>query len=83
MILIPVMASRLMLSLKKTAAEPGETWSLSTMTRGFSSEDEVRFASHVSGRLYGISLTPAALNKDIELDVVPPLPRNRQSCQVC
>ena len=48
--LIPIMTSRLMLSLKEAAVEPTEPWSLSTMSDFNTGRDGVNFASRrVSG----------------------------------
>ncbi|KAF9642340.1 hypothetical protein BDM02DRAFT_3124642 [Thelephora ganbajun] len=74
--LVPVMASRLMLSLKKAGVQPKAMWSIPTMTDpsgGRSTEDgTIRFASQVPGGLREISLTPAAQNEEgIELDAIP------------
>jgi len=75
------MATRLMLSLKKAAAEPKGLWSLETMATmgwGRSTEDGTADpAPRVPGGSREISLTPAAPNEeDIELDAVHRLPLN-------
>lgn len=66
------MASRLMLSLKKTAAEPQGGWSLETMTG--THRGPIGFAPQATGRSHEIPLTPSEV--DIELDVVPSSSRN-------
>lgn len=74
---VPLMASRLMLSLKKAAAKTSQAWSLQSMTnstRGRTSAGgTLRFASQVPGRPHGISLAPMVLDAEMELDTVSPL----------
>ena len=74
MIFIPVMASRLMLSLKKAAVKPTEAWSLETMTtmsQGGLTGD---------GTIHSVSRAPSGLREipeeDIELDAAPRLHRS-------
>jgi len=74
-VLVPVMASRLMLSLKKAAVEPEVVrWSIQTMgaTSGRPAEDgTIRFASQLPTR-HQLLLTPAATGGgDIELCATP------------
>ncbi|KAF9652176.1 hypothetical protein BDM02DRAFT_3109597, partial [Thelephora ganbajun] len=83
-ILVPVMASRIMLSLKKAAVEPRGTWSLTTMGdsgRGMPPEDEtLHFASRVPGRSGQVLETPTLPNEVyIELESAPRRPQNRGS----
>ena len=84
-IFVPVMASRLMLSLKKATVQPSKPWSLDTMTtvsQGTSTDDGRTgySAQRVRGGLDETSPTPAVPNEeDIELGAVPRLPRNRES----
>ena len=58
-IIIPIMVSRLMLSLKKAAAEPTGLWSIATMestNRGMRPEDgTLHFASKAPGGPHQIS----------------------------
>ncbi|KAF9781781.1 hypothetical protein BJ322DRAFT_1078244 [Thelephora terrestris] len=75
-VLVPVMASRLMLSLKKASAEPKAVWSLKTMTNATSGElaedGTIRFAARVPGRFHGSAFAPAASDREyIELDATP------------
>ena len=75
-ILVPTMASRLMLSLKKAAAGPRTPWSLSTMTnsnRGATSDlVTIHFASRTPSAPQEIpeSLAPLDEGDDIELGPV-------------
>ena len=76
------MASRLMLSLKKTAVQPMKPWSLDTMTTtsgGRSPEDGASYSAQRTHRgLRETSQTPAALDEeDVELNAVPRLSQNR------
>lgn len=76
MLLIPIMASRLMISLKKATAQAKIPWSLDTMTTislGRSTEDGVvNSTPRVPGGLHEISLTSAAQNEeDMELGAMP------------
>lgn len=75
LVFVPVMASRLMLSLKKAAVEPAGQWSLQTMTdhgrRATMHAETVRFAS----RAFGVS-QEISNGGDIELE---PLPRSSRS----
>jgi len=79
-VFIPVMASRLMLSLKKAAVEQTGLWSLPTLygtSGGARLEDgTLRFASRVPGELYGIlEITSPPDDGVIELDFPPKGPR--------
>ena len=80
--LVPLMASRLMLSLKKAAAEPARMHTISIKTnpnprlpvisRG------MRFSSRVPGGLPevpGTSVSQRFLEEDVELGPVPQTPR--------
>jgi hypothetical protein len=77
---LPVMTSRLMLSLKKAASEPTGLWSLSTMgERG-----TISFASPGIDASQGTSgglCSPDG--EDIELDFVLQLPQDRGSRELC
>ena len=82
------MTSRLMLSLKRAAAEPTGMWSLSAMGdfgRGmFSDRATIQFASCGFSVSHEISETLPPLNgEDIELDSVPQMPRDGGSQQLC
>jgi len=84
MIFIPVMASRLMLSLKKAIAEPEKQWSLGTLTgrrAGTSARDgTIRFAPLSRSEPQGVSQTCAVPKEgDIELDAVLRMPLDRGS----
>ena len=83
---LPIMASRLMLSLKKVATEQMGLWSLSTMgdlRRGRPDRGTIQFASPF-GESYETSETlPPSNEEEIELDSVPKLPRDRGSHQLC
>ncbi|KAF9644339.1 hypothetical protein BDM02DRAFT_3122078, partial [Thelephora ganbajun] len=73
---VPVMASRLMLSLKKAGVQPKAMWSIATMTDpswGRSTEGgTIRFVSQVPEGLREISSTSAAQNEGgIELGTIP------------
>ena len=86
--LLPIMTSRLMLSLKKAATEPTGMWSLSTMGdfgRGmFSDQETIQFVSHEFNVSHEISETlPPPNGEDIELDSVPQMPRDGGSQQLC
>jgi len=81
-ILIPAMASRLMLSLKKAAVEPAGPWSLSTMSEpvGVTARERrtTRFTLRMPYGSYGASVTSTLSDTvDIELEYTPRLPRNR------
>ena len=80
---VPLMASRLMLSLKKAAAEPTGAWSVATMTT-FSMEWSPKdgtpdFASQTFGGSREISAPPN--EGGMELESGPGLFRNRGSLQ--
>jgi len=78
---LPIMTSRLMLSLKKVATEPMGMWSLSTMGPG---RGTIHFASDVFDGSQGISETlPPQNEEDVELDSVPRLSRDSGPQQVC
>ena len=73
--LVPLMSSRLMLSLKEAAAEPTEPFSLATitdLTSGGSSADGsqgIRFKSPAVDVSHGTSeIPPSPKEEDIELD---------------
>ncbi|KAF9643583.1 hypothetical protein BDM02DRAFT_3123236 [Thelephora ganbajun] len=83
---LPIMASRLMLSLKKAATEPNELWSFSTManfdTERSPEDGTIRFVSRTFDVPFEISDTTTSPNgEDIELESIPRLPRNRGSRQ--
>ena len=76
LILIPVMVSRLMISLKKVTAQAKMPWSLDTMTTislGRSTGDgTVDSAPRVPGGLHETSQASAAPNgEDMELGAMP------------
>ena len=76
---IPLMASRLMLSLKKAAVQLNKPWSLETMTnisQGRPTEGRTSYSAQwVHGGSREISRTPAVLNdEDIEFNAVSRLP---------
>ena len=86
--LLPVMSTRLMLSLRKAAARPAESWSLSTMgerSKGRSTGDGIR---HFVPQKFKVSqetsttLVPPS-TEDIELDSAYRLPRNRGTQLPC
>ena len=86
--LLPTMASRLMLSLKKAASEPPELWSISTMGdfgRGGSIGDgTLQFGSRTFDASHEISgIVPPPDEEGIELDSVPRLSQDRGSRQPC
>lgn len=75
-VFVPVMASRLMLSLKKAAAKPTVPWSLTTMTnsgKGKTPEiGTIRFASWTLSGSQEISGTLSPSNEgDVELESMP------------
>ena len=78
MVFVPIMASRLMLSLRKAAVRTKLLWSLDAM--GVSSSGRlparkiIRFAPQVSSALHDTLTTPA-LDEDIELPAMPQSPR--------
>lgn len=71
--LLPIIASRLMLSVKRAAVEPTGLWSLSTMAgsrRGEPAEDgTLQFASQIFGAPPEAVTSPS--EGDIELDSLP------------
>lgn len=73
--LLPIIASRLMLSVKRAAVEPTGLWSLSTMGgsgRGGPAEDgTLRFASRIFGVSPEAVSTSPSSEGDIELDSLP------------
>ena len=76
MLLVPMMASRLMLSLKKASVEPVGMWSLEVMSSSragrVAGDGTVRFASRVSGRSCETSSYSVTLDEeDIELGAKP------------
>lgn len=78
---LPIMTSRLMLSLKKVATEPTGMWSLSTMAR---ERGTIHFASYGFGVSHEISETlPPPNEEGVELDSVSHLPRDSGSQQLC
>lgn len=81
-IFVPIMVSRLMLSLKKAAVGSAATWSLATLTdfgRG-TSLGTIHFASRAPGGSREALETPTLPNGgDIELEPMPRLPRDRGS----
>ena len=83
-ILVPVMASRLMLSLKKATVQPKILWSLDTMTsmgRGRSAGGRtIIFAPRVPRGLHEASRAPVAPNEgDMELGAMPRSPPSLDS----
>ena len=83
-ILVPVMASRLMLSLKKATVQPKILWSLDAMVsigRGRSTGDgTINPTPPVPRGFPEISrASTASSEEDMELDVIPPLPPSRNS----
>lgn len=80
-ILVPLMASHLMLSLKKASLEQTGAWSLSTMTnlsRGLPTDVTIRFASQVPGGTCDVPGTLAlrtSVEEGIELE---PISRSSQ-----
>lgn len=84
-ILVPLMVSRLMLSLKKATVEPTEVWSLSTLaslSQGTTlSEGTVRFAPHVPGGsddALGNPSSPSFVDDGVELEpIAPSTPNDR------
>ena len=74
--LLPMMASRLMLSVRKAAAENTGVWSLSNMSqfsRGIPTEGGLEFASYRSGvsrKISGNGL-PLRGGGDVELGTLP------------
>ena len=69
-VFVPVMASRLMLSLKKAAIEPAGQWSLETMSNcGRAGTQTIHFASRAFDMSHEISN-----GEDVELESIP---RNR------
>lgn len=75
---LPVMTSRLMLSLKKAATEPTGLWSLETM--GDHRRGSIQFASHVFDVSHETSESfPPPDEEGIELDFMPQIPRDRGS----
>ena len=81
MILIPVMASRLMISLKKAGSGPAELGSLPTIDLDPTSpadNETACFASQVVDGSHGNSGTsPTPNQEDMELDSTLRWPRNR------
>jgi hypothetical protein len=76
---LPVMTSRLMLSLKKVASKRTGLWPLSNMgERGTTSSAPLRIG--VSQETSGV---PPPDREDIELDFVFQLPRGRESREPC
>jgi hypothetical protein len=80
---VPLMASRLMLSLKKAAAEPRGAWSVATMTTFGPGKPlgggTLAFASQTLSESCESSAPPNEEN--MELEFVPGLFRNRGSRQ--
>ena len=75
LIFVPMMASRLMLSLKKAATQPKQLWSLDTMATISGGRTLESVASYSAQRmhrgLHGTSQTPSALDEeDVELNAV-------------
>lgn len=72
MVIIPVMASRLMISLKKAGSEHTGPRSLPTIDldpTSSTSNGSMRFAPQVLGELHGISETsPTQNQEDVELE---------------
>ena len=80
-ILVPIMASRLMLSLKKATTGPDMSWSLRTMseTGGAAAFGTIHFASCTIGGPHEVSEAPTPPNAgDIELESIPRVPRDRR-----
>ena len=81
-IFVPIMATHLMLSLKKAAAEPTGPWSIATMTdvsTGRPPDEAPRFTSRIFGASRETSTPPN--EGDVELDSLPSVLRNRRSQQ--
>ena len=83
-ILTPVMATRLMLSLRKAAVHLNKPWSLDTMATinlRVPAQDRVSYSVQWTHEgLHQIQPTLTAPNaKDIELNPVPPLLQDRDS----
>jgi len=79
-VFVPMMASRLMLSLKKAAIEPNVPWSLKTMSDSGrrTTLETIHFASWAldgSHEISGIPTLPSG--RDIELESISRLPRDR------
>ncbi|KAF9783518.1 hypothetical protein BJ322DRAFT_1110412 [Thelephora terrestris] len=74
-VFVPIMASRLMLSLKKAANEPHGPWSVETMTdsgRATRRMETIRFASRAFDESHRTSETLSSPNgEDIELESAP------------
>lgn len=72
MVIIPVMASRLMISLKKAGSKHTGPRSLPTIDldpTNSTSNESMRFAPQVFGELHGVSETsPTPNQEDVELD---------------
>lgn len=74
--LLPIMASRLMLSVKRATAEPAGLWSLSTMAESGrekpSESDTVQFVPQMFGVSCESPEDPTPPNEaEIELDPLP------------
>lgn len=63
---VPLMASRLMLSLKRAGGKQKKAWSLGTMTNQ-NWPGTIRFSSGTSGELQEFSPTPATLDLDDDI----------------
>ena len=87
MTLVPIMASRFMISLKKAGSEPTELRSLPAIDfdpTSSTSNESVRFAPQVLDGSHGISGTSPTPNQaDMELDSTFRWPRDRESPQLC
>lgn len=75
-VFVPVMASRLMLSLKKAAVEPTRPWSIETMSDS-GRATHINFASRVLGASHEtLETLPFPNEEGVELDSMPRAPRN-------
>jgi len=76
-VLIPLMASRLMLSLKKAAAEPVRVCTVSSMgdPRLSAISRSVRFSSRVPGTVPGTPVSASFFDEGVELGYVSRVPR--------
>jgi len=79
--LVPIMTTRLMLSLKKAAAEPATPWSLSTMSESGGGTMQYRDITHSTPRILGGSRGMAATHTlPNEMDMEPESIRPSRNC---
>jgi hypothetical protein len=76
---IPIMASRLMLSLKKAAAEPTGAWSVTTMSNFSLGRPPGDGTLYFASPTLDTEISAPPDEEGMELDSVPELPRNRGS----